>query len=583
MKKRIVSILAVLMLLAAAAPAASAESFISLGSCEAGAETSLYVAPYEGEELPETENLPEGCALTIRRDEQGTYLNFEGVLYVAGSTSFAVATDEGLLNCSLEVNPAVPSVSITGDMRCRPGEDVGLIAQALAADGGTLSYQWYRVQGVMPVPIEGAVDSIYHPSTAEPGSASYCCEVINSNNGYTSSAFSETMTLTVSEPTVQSLSIVTLPKKTSYLEGDALDPEGLVLLAVYDDGSRTEVKEGYSFEPAAFPDAGTHNVRVSFGGRSCGFNVRVNKLEDTVEGIGVLSLPKKTVYQPGESLQTAGLSIRAYTADGGHYDVSSGLDCSPTALREEGEQIITVKYAEQVCTFTVKVEQAKTVTGISILSLPTNRSYTVGDRIDVSGLSVQLNTNRGSEALEGDYTWTPKVVTSPGTQEITVIYGKYTAKFNVTVKAREMTSPTPRPTPTPAATPGAEATPAGPEASAAPSASPAATAMPVITPRVQHRANGVSTLVTIFLVIAILALAALLGYVWYMRRQGFEDEGAPRDFSFRQWMIDRLERAQQRLEKKPADEAEAEAEPEAEADADAGTEKPADAEDPKEN
>ena len=101
--------------------------------------------------------------------------------------------------------------------------------------------------------------------------------------------------------------------------------------------------------------------------------------------------------------------------------------------------------------------------------------------------------------------------------------------------------------------------------------------MPVITPRVQHRANGVSTLVTIFLVIA------LLGYVWYMRRQGFEDEGAPRDFSFRQWMIDRLERAQQRLEKKPADEAEAEAEPEAEAEADAGTEKPADAEDPKEN
>ena len=244
MKKSIVSILAVLLLLAAIAPAASAESFISLGSCEAGEETSLYVAPYEGEEPPETENLPEGCALVIRRDERGTYLNFEGVLYVAGSTSFAVATDEGLLNCSVEVNPAVPSVSITGDMHCRPGEDVGLIAQAAAGDGGMLSYQWYQVQGVMPVPIEGATDSVFHPGTAEPGRASYCCKVTNSNNGYTSSVFSETMTLTVSEPVLQSISIVTLPKKTSYLEGDTLDPEGLVLQAVYDDGSTVRIEDG---------------------------------------------------------------------------------------------------------------------------------------------------------------------------------------------------------------------------------------------------------------------------------------------------------------------------------------------------
>ena len=566
MKKSIVSILAVLLLLTAAAPAAFGESFISLGSCEAGEETSLYVAPYEGEEPPETEDLPEGCALVIRQDERGTYLNFEGVLYTAGTVSFAVATGEGPLNCSVEVNPAIPSVSITGDLHCRPGEDVGLIAQAIAGDGGSLSYQWYRVEGIMPAPIEGAVESVYHPDTSQAGSISYCCEVTNSNNGYTSSAFSETMTLTVSEPAIQSISIVTLPKKTSYLEGDTLDPEGLVLQVVYDDGSTVRVEEGYSFEPGSFPSAGTHSVRISFGGKSCGFNVRVDKLEDTVEGIGVLTAPKKTVYQPGESLQTAGLSIRAYTADGGHYDVSSGLDCTPTVMRDEGEQIITVKYAEHVCSFTVKVEAAKTVTGISILSLPANRSYTVGDRIDVSGLSVQLNTNRGAESLDSGYTWTPKVVTSPGTQEITVIYGKHTAKFNVSVKAKEAVSPTPRPTPTPAVTPGAEASPGGAELSPAPSASPAATALPVQTPRAQHRANGVSTLVTVFLVIAVLSLAALLGYVWYMRRQGFEDAGEPRDFSFRRWLIDRLEGAQQRLEKKP---------PEDGADA----EDPADAED----
>ena len=541
MKNKFVSFLAVLLLLIAAAPTAHAESFVSLGRCEAGKETSLFVAPYQGEELPETTDLPEGCELTIREDERGTYLNFEGVLYQAGSTTFAVETPNGPLNCTIEVNPAVPEVSITGSMRCRPGEDVGLIAQAVAGDGGELSYQWFAGQNGL-TPIEGATESSYHPDTSVPGSYSYACQVTNTNNGFTSSFFSETMTLTVLEPTVQSVSIATLPKKTSYLEGDMLDAEGLVLEVVYDDGSKVLVEDGYTADPVAFPNAGTHNVRITYAGRTCGFNVRVDKLEDTVEGIGVLTLPKKTVYQPGESLETAGLSIRAYTAGGGHYDVTSGLDCTPTTMWGEGDQVITVRYADHSCTFTVKVEEKKTVTGISILTLPANRNYTVGDRIDVSGLSVQLNTNKGAEALEGDYTWTPKVVTTPGTQEITVIYGKYTAKFNVSVKAREQTSPTPRPTPTPGATPAAATPTPAPGTSEAPvpSASPAATAQPVHTPAARRQATGVNTLVTVFLVIAVLALAGLVGYVWYMRQQGFDGEDEMRDISFRQWLQEHL-------------------------------------------
>ena len=173
-------------------------------------------------------------------------------------------------------------------------------------------------------------------------------------------------------------------------------------------------------------------------------------------------------------------------------------------------------YAEKTCTFTVRVKEDKVVTGISVLTMPSTRSYTVGDRLDTAGLTIQVNSNKGSEILTDGYTVTPKVLATPGTQEITVLYGQFRTKFNVTVKAREAVTPTPRPTPAPTDAP--ETSP-GSDASPAPEQS----ARPVPTPPVRKN-TGVNTAVKIIFAIAVLSLAGLAAYVWYLRRQGFEDE-----------------------------------------------------------
>ncbi len=517
MRKRFCTAALALLLMLVLLPKAHADAFVALGSVEAGRPVSLLLCQVNPDVLVTADLLPAGCEIRQYTGEAGSFLNLEGTPIAAGSYSFTVNAGERVF-CSLDVTPAVPWVSITGREQCTAGEMLMLEAQAGSADGGSISYQWCSGVGIIALPIEGAVGQSYLADTSVPGTYFYSCLVTNTNNGMTSQALSDPIALTVSEPEVSVVSIDQMPLKTEYLVGETFEPAGMILRARYTGGEEITVTQGFTVEPAVFHTAGTQSVRVSFGGRSCGFNVTVKKPGESVTGIGVLTLPRKTVYEVGDSLETAGLSIRAYTADGGHFDISSGLDCSPTVFRSEGRQTVTVKYADKTCTFTVQVEDVDRVTGISVASLPVNREYTVGDYINTTGLTIQVNSARGSETVSSGFTFTPRVVTTVGTQTITVLYGQHSTTFSVNVKAKESPTPTPRHSaaPSPSAAP-----------SAAPSADPGASPLPspAHTPVPARRNTGVNAVVKVFFVIAVLALAGLVAYIWYLRRQGFADEG----------------------------------------------------------
>ena len=516
-KKLLLTMLLMLALLTAASGAACAESFVMLGSFPAGEALDVAIGWASPDTPVEHGTLPQGLRIESEADGENVRLMLRGTPLYAGDLDFTVQTDEEIL-CNLTVTPALPSVSVSQDVQCSPGETVELTARAATVDAGTLSYQWYTAGGPINTIVEGAAGNVLRPDTSEPGTVWYCCEVTNTNSGETVSVLSDYVKVQVRERELQSISIESLPTKTEYETGEELDVTGLRIVARYENGYNEIRSEGFTVTPSVFGSPGTHSVTIAFGGKTCGFNVTVKNAEEKVTGIGVLTLPRKTDYTPGERLQTAGLTIRAYTPGGGHVDVSAGLECDPTLLEEEGEQIITVHYGGQTCTFTVHVRDDKVITGITVLSLPVTRSYTVGDRLDTTGLTVQLNSNKGSELLNDGFTVTPKVLTTPGTQAITVIYGQYQAKFNVTVNAREAVTPTPKPTATPAPTTEPET---APETSAEPAA--AETAHPVETPPMRKN-TGVNTAVKVIFAVAVLALAGLAGYVWYLRRQGYEYE-----------------------------------------------------------
>lgn len=526
-KKWIFSGLLALLLMLALLPCAYADEYITLGGFTAGSELEYPIASVVGAGERTVENLPDGLRVEARETEAGIALYLVGRPTTAGNYTFTVTGEENLV-CTIDITAADPTVSVSDSVSCWVGDSAALSVAAWTPDAGSLSYQWYLENGLDSRALPGETGSTLRPDTSAAGTWNYVCEVTNNNNGDLRTVMSDIITLSVREPQVSSVSIETMPNKMDYAVGESFDHTGMTLRVTYDNGVQEVISSGYEIEVDPFDLAGTHTVKVSYGGRSWSFYVNVQKKEAVVSGIGVLTLPNKREYLLGENLQTAGLSIRVYTDDGEHYDVSTDLNCSPTVMSTEGEQIITVQYQEKTCTFKVAVKNDKVVTGISVLTLPTTRSYTVGDYLDTSGLSVQLNSNKGSEVLTGGYTVSPKVLATPGTQEVTVRYDKYTAKFTVTVKAKEAVTPTPRPTPTPTPTPSASPVPGavspspsnGPDVSASPD--PNATARPVPTPT--RKNTGVSAGVKILFAVAVLALAGLAGYIWHLRKQGFGEE-----------------------------------------------------------
>ena len=523
-KKLLLALLPVLLLLGALSGAASAETFVTLGSFPAGEELDIRLAETGLDPAAIVcEDLPEGLRLECADFGGSSILTLRGAPRTAGEQHFTIVAED-LIVCSMSVTPAVPRVAMPANLRCGVGEAVELRVTASVPDDGVLSYQWYLSRGPFSEAIEGANSDSYRPDTSEEGSAWYCCEVTNTNNGLSVSTMSDYTAVEVGGRQILSVTIESLPYKTDYLVGEELDVKGLRILVRYEGGYNEILDEGFTVSPEVFRTAGTHSVTVSYSGYSCGFNVMVQNEEDTVTGIGVLTLPRKTEYAPGDNLETEGLSIRARTQDGGYFDVSSGLDCSPTRFDQEGTQIVTVRYADKTCTFTVTVKDDKVPTGISILTMPSMRTYTVGDRLDASGLTIMLNSNKGSEIISEGFVVTPKVLTTAGTQEITVLYGQFKTSFRVTVKEREgvISSPSPSPAAAPGGTPAPESSPGQT------GTQPEATASPL--PTAPTRKNtGVNTGVKIIFAIAVLALAGLAGYVWYLRKQGFGEEEAPGD------------------------------------------------------
>ena len=513
-KKLLISIVLALALLTLTATAASAEFIVMLGSFTAGSEIDAPIAWVGLETEIQVEGLPEGLRVEREEGAGDCLLHLRGTARTAGDVSFLIHAEEDIA-CTLTLEPAAPRVSTPRDVQCRIGDLVDMSITASVPDAGTLRYQWYYAAGSVNALLEGATGNVLRADTSTPGTIWYCCEVTNVNNGYSSSVMSEYIGVQVKEREAQSISVESLPRKTDYRLGELLDTAGLRITVRYENGYNEIIDGGFSVSPSLFDKIGTQKITVGFAGKSCSFDVTVRPPTESVTGIGVLTLPNKVDYVAGEYLESEGLTVRAYTVDGSFFDVYEDLECSPIRFDRAGEQTVTVRYAGRTCSFTVHVKEEKVVTGISVVKAPDKLNYIVGDRLDTTGLSIQLNTNRGSELLLEGYTVTPKVLASPGKQTVTVIYGQYQAKFTVTVDTRDSVTPTPKPTPTPAA--------GTAESSPEPSPSPEAAATPSPTPPMR-RNTGVNTAVKIIFAVAVLALAGLAGYVWYLRRQGYDPD-----------------------------------------------------------
>lgn len=507
MNKRFLSLLLIILLLCAAVPCtAFADNTIiaNLGKAPAGKYLDQLVGTTEtGTASCVGGTLPAGCSVVTEQKSSGACHYLRGTPMSAGVYEFTLSVKDdssaqlATLTCSLTVTPAEPSLTVSSNVSCFLGDTATVNVKATVADSGSLSYRWFSSpynstsNGTF---IEGATGSSLQVSTSAVGTNYYYCEVTNTNNGSSTSVLSPTIQVSVSEPVLSSISINAMPSTKEYKVGDTLSTAGLEIVAKYSNGTSVIVSSGFEVSPTTLNTAGTQNITVSYMGKTCSFPVLVAEAEQVVESILIVSEPTKLEYTVGEWLDTSGLKLRIQT-NKGSFDVTTGFSCSPSMLDKEGSQTITVNYGSKSTAFTVKVLPAEEkIESISVKSMPTKLSYSAGDRLDTSGMVLEVTMNTGkTEEVSTGFSCTPMLLEKEGRQQITVSYQGKTCTFELVVSAA------------------AEQTPA-PEESAEPVETPQATPKPDI-PRESHT----GTLVVVIVIAAVVALAALGAYVFVLK------------------------------------------------------------------
>ena len=85
-------------------------------------------------------------------------------------------------------------------------------------------------------------------------------------------------------------------------------------------------------------------------------NCTINVKKEEVTSLTIATQPTKTNYYVGDTLNTAGLTLKAAYNNGTTQTITGGFTCTPTALSTAGVQTVTVNYGGKTATFTVSVE-----------------------------------------------------------------------------------------------------------------------------------------------------------------------------------------------------------------------------------
>lgn len=233
-----------------------------------------------------------------------------------------------------------------------------------------------------------------------------------------------------------SLNVTKTPNKTTYIEGELFDITGIEVTAKFNNGETENVSE-YEFE---IPDMtpGTKTIYLYFEGVQTSFNITVK--EKLLESIKLKTLPNKTTYAEGQSLDSTGLRLIASYNNGTTEEITSGFECSAINSSYIGKQNVTVTYKGKTATFPITVIEKKP-SGIEIVSNPTKTDLLEGIiDLDTTGMKVKISYDNGSsETIETGFNLVGYEPRTLGKQTITANYCGFTDTFDINVKAKSLT------------------------------------------------------------------------------------------------------------------------------------------------
>lgn len=140
-------------------------------------------------------------------------------------------------------------------------------------------------------------------------------------------------------------------------------------------------------------------------------------------------VPHRKVYTyKGDGSTYGELPVPSYAPNGyvfaGWYTGANGTG-----------ELITENTPVSFESYTVYPKYEPIVNSISIKTLPVKTEYTVGERVNPTGLVLEATVGNLTSTVESGYRCTPEYLTATGTQTVTVHYGGKTATYTVNVSA----------------------------------------------------------------------------------------------------------------------------------------------------
>ncbi len=215
-----------------------------------------------------------------------------------------------------------------------------------------------------------------------------------------------TFDVTVKAVELVKVEVKTMPTKAEYFVGDTLNTTGLTLTATYNNGTIETITSGFTCSPTKLNTAGKQTITVTYEGKTCTFDVTVKAVE--LVKIEIKTMPTKTEYFVGDTLNITGLTLTATYNNGSTKTITSGFTCSPMTLTKVGTQVITVSYGGKTCTFDVTVKEKPVSNDYSVTYMVNGKRYakyivTVGDPVPAPAVNPIVD----GMIFEG---WSPEIV-----------------------------------------------------------------------------------------------------------------------------------------------------------------------------
>lgn len=239
---------------------------------------------------------------------------------------------------------------------------------------------------------------------------------------------------------LSAIEIASPPAITDYLHSDRFNDAGMVVNAVYSDGSKSRVT-AYSVKPEVlrYTDSCVTVVYEESGiAKSTPVNVNVKRV---LSSIVISRPPDTTSYCHGEKFSPSGAVVKALYKDGGSEDITVRVSWSPAELKYGMSEVkASYEYEGKIYTAVQNIRTSRRLSSLELKTMPEKLTYYDGEDADLKGMVLMLNYTDGSFEETSDYTFSPKklalgdskiTVTSHGRDvEIPVSVGLYPSILN---------------------------------------------------------------------------------------------------------------------------------------------------------